>query len=90
MIARGKFGIEYFPRPDDEESRGTGWLAAAIALAAVALLVVAGVRRLLSPADDMTALAQSVLALAAHNPHPDDMTAICVRVQTRTEEESRR
>ena len=48
MIARGKFGIEYFPRPDDEESKGAGWLVAAIILAAVALVVVAGVRRFLS------------------------------------------
>ena len=52
MIARGKFGIEYFPRPDDEESKGAGWLVAAIILAAVALLVVAGVRRFLSSRDD--------------------------------------
>ena len=52
MIARGKFGIEYFPRPDDEESKGAGWLVAAIVLAAAALLVAAGVRRLLSPRDD--------------------------------------
>ncbi len=52
MIARGKFGIEYFPRPDDEESKGAGWLVAAIALAAVTLLVVAGVRRFLSSRDD--------------------------------------
>lgn len=52
MIARGKFGIEYFPRPDDEESKGAGWLVAAVVLAAVALLVAAGVRRLLSPGED--------------------------------------
>ena len=43
---------------------------------------------LLAPADDMTALAQSVLTLAAHppHPHPDDMTAICVRVEERSPE----
>ena len=52
MIARGKFGIEYFPHPEDEESKGAGWLVAAIVLAAAALLVTAGVRRLLSPHDD--------------------------------------
>ena len=52
MIARGKFGIEYFPHPQDEESRGAGWLVAAVVLAAVALLVAAGVRRFLSSRDD--------------------------------------
>ena len=52
MIARGKFGIEYFPHPQDEESKGAGWLVAAVVLAAAALLVTTGVPRLLSPRDD--------------------------------------
>ena len=65
MIARGKFGIEYFPRPDDEESKGAGWLVAAIILAAVALLVVAGVRRFLSSRDDQPLEPPSAVAEAA-------------------------
>ena len=51
-IARGRFGIEYFPRQQDEESRGAGWIVVVVALAATALLVSAGVRRLLAPSDD--------------------------------------
>ena len=68
MIARGKFGIEYFPRPDDEESKGAGWLVAAIILAAVALLVVAGVRRFLSSRDDQPAEGPAPAMSAAANP----------------------
>ena len=51
-IARGKFGIEYFPHPQNEESKGAGWIVVVVALAATALLVSAGVRRLLAPSDD--------------------------------------
>lgn len=51
-IARGKFGIEYFPHPQNEESKGTGWIVLAVALAAAGLLVSAGVRRLRAPADE--------------------------------------
>ena len=54
MIARGKFGIEYFPHPQDEESKGAGWLVTAVVLAAVALLVAAGVRRILSSRDEQS------------------------------------
>ena len=52
-FSRGKFGIEYNPRPVDEESSGAGWLVVVIALAAVAVLAAAGVRRFLSTADDV-------------------------------------
>ena len=52
-FAQGKFGIEYNSNPIDEESSGAGWLVAVIALAAVAVLAAAGVRRLISsPLDD--------------------------------------
>ncbi len=51
-IARGKFGIEYFPHPEDEESKGAGWLFAAIAVAALALVAVAVVRRMMAPQED--------------------------------------
>ena len=51
-FAQGKFGIEYNPNPIDEESSGAGWLVVVIALAAVAVLAAAGVRRLVSSAPD--------------------------------------
>ena len=51
-FAQGKFGIEYNPNPIDEESSGAGWIIAVIALAAVAVLAAAGVRRLVSSAPD--------------------------------------
>ena len=54
-FAQGKFGIEYNPNPIDEESSGAGWLVVVIALAAVAVLAAAGVRRLiLSPPDELS------------------------------------
>ena len=49
---QGKFGIEYNSNPIDEESSGVGWLVAVIALAAIAVLAAAGVRRLISSAPD--------------------------------------
>jgi len=51
-FAQGKFGIEYNANPIDEESSGAGWLVAVIALAAIAVLAAAGVRRLVSSAPD--------------------------------------
>lgn len=54
-IARGRFGIEYFPHPEDEESRGAGWIVAVVALAAVALIGVAVVRRALAPSEEESA-----------------------------------
>jgi hypothetical protein len=51
-FAQGKFGIEYNANPIDEESSGAGWLITVIALAAVAVLAAAGVRRLLSSTPD--------------------------------------
>lgn len=51
-IARGKFGIEYFPRPKDEESKGAGWIVAIIALAVVVLVGTAVVRRMLTPSEE--------------------------------------
>ena len=52
-FAQGKFGIEYNANPIDEESSGAGWLVVVIALAAIAVLAAAGVRRLISsPLDD--------------------------------------
>ena len=51
-FAQGKFGIEYNSNPIDEESSGVGWLVAVIALAAIAVLAAAGVRRLISSAPD--------------------------------------
>ncbi len=51
-IARGRFGIEYFPHPEDEESKGAGWIVAVIALAAVLLVAVAVMRRILAPSDE--------------------------------------
>ena len=51
-FAQGKFGIEYNSNPIDEESSGAGWLVAVIALAAVAVLAAAGVRRLISSSPD--------------------------------------
>ena len=42
---RGKFGIEYNPRPVDEDSPGVGWIVAAIAVSALTLVAVAAVRR---------------------------------------------
>ena len=51
-IARGRFGIEYFPHPEDEESRGAGWLVAVVAVAVVALLGAAVVRRALAPSEE--------------------------------------
>ncbi len=50
-FAQGKFGIEYNSNPIDEESSGAGWLIVVIALAAIAVLAAAGVRRLLSSSD---------------------------------------
>ena len=50
-FAQGKFGIEYNSTPIDEESSGVGWLVAVIALAAIAVLAAAGVRRLISSPD---------------------------------------
>ena len=49
-FAQGKFGIEYNANPIDEESSGAGWLVVVIALAAIAVLAAAGVRRLVSSA----------------------------------------
>ena len=38
MLARGKFGIEYNPRPIDDDSNGVGWIVlVVVALAAVSL-----------------------------------------------------
>ena len=51
-FAQGKFGIEYNSNPIDEESSGAGWLVVVIALAAVAVLAAAGVRRLISSPPD--------------------------------------
>lgn len=51
-FAQGKFGIEYNANPIDEESPGAGWLVVVIALAAIAVLAAAGVRRLVSSASD--------------------------------------
>ena len=51
-FAQGKFGIEYNANPIDEESSGAGWLVVVIALAAIAVLAAAGVRRLVSSAPD--------------------------------------
>ena len=51
-FAQGKFGIEYNANPIDEESSGAGWLVVVIALAAIAVLAAAGVRRLISSAPD--------------------------------------
>jgi hypothetical protein len=51
-FAQGKFGIEYNANPIDEESSGAGWLVVVIALAAVAVLAAAGVRRLISSSPD--------------------------------------
>ena len=51
-FAQGKFGIEYNANPIDEESSGAGWLLVVIALAAIAVLAAAGVRRLVSSASD--------------------------------------
>ena len=51
-FAQGKFGIEYNANPIDEESSGAGWLVVVIALAAIAVLAAAGVRRLVSSAYD--------------------------------------
>ncbi len=58
-IARGKFGIEYFPRREDRDSGGAGWLVAVIALSAVALVVVAVVRRIVSSPEEAPAEAPS-------------------------------
>lgn len=51
-FAQGKFGIEYNANPIDEESSGAGWLVVVIALAALAVLAAAGVRRLVSSSPD--------------------------------------
>ncbi len=51
-IARGRFGIEYFPHPEDEESKGAGWIVAVVVLAAVALIGAAVVRRVLNSPDE--------------------------------------
>ena len=50
-FARGRFGIEYNPRPVDDESSGLGWIVVAIALAALVLLLAAVMRRLRSDDD---------------------------------------
>ena len=75
-FAQGKFGIEYNPNPIDEESSGAGWLVVVIALAAVAVLAAAGVRRLiLSPPDepspiDTPVVVQTVTPVATNaTPH---------------------
>ncbi len=51
-IARGRFGIEYFPHPEDEESKGAGWIVAVVVLSAVALIGAAVVRRVLNSPDE--------------------------------------
>jgi hypothetical protein len=51
-IARGRFGIEYFPHHESEDSRGAGWIVFAVAFAAAGLLVSAGVRRILATPDE--------------------------------------
>ena len=50
-ISRGRFGIEYFPRPRDGESRVAGWLIAVVAVVAAALVVVAVARRIMAKPD---------------------------------------
>ncbi len=69
-IARGKFGIEYFPHPEDEESRGLGWLVVAIALAAVALVGVAVVPRLVSSPEEEPEPQETVEAPASGDRQP--------------------
>lgn len=73
-FAQGKFGIEYNANPIDEESSGAGWLVVVIALAAIAVLAAAGVRRLVSSAPDEPApidtpvVVQTVTPVATNAP----------------------
>ena len=57
MLARGKFGIEYNPKPLDEESSGIGWVVVAVlAVAAVSLACTVFSRlRSKSPEDEVVA-----------------------------------
>ena len=83
-IARGKFGIEYFPRPQDEESKGTGWIVVAVALAATALLVSAGVRRLLAPSDEPTPVDSPAQTAAHGEPQPSQTPAAATNAPAQT------
>ena len=67
-FAQGKFGIEYNANPIDEESSGAGWLVAVIALAAIAVLAAAGVRRLVSSAPDEPSPIEKPVAVPTTTP----------------------
>ena len=67
-FAQGKFGIEYNANPIDEESPGAGWLVVVIALAAIAVLAAAGVRRLVSSASDEPPLIDASVAVSTVTP----------------------
>ena len=67
-FAQGKFGIEYNANPIDEESSGAGWLVAVIALAAVAVLAAAGVRRLISSSPDEPSPIEKPVAVQTTTP----------------------
>ena len=57
-LARGKFGIEYDPRKLEPESSGFGWVAVAVAFAALISLTFVIVKRIRSEEPDAVPLAE--------------------------------
>ncbi len=74
-IARGRFGIEYFPHPEDEESKGAGWIVAVIALAAMLLVGVAVVRRIMAPSEEEPEPQEAASKVVERQPTSDERHA---------------
>ena len=74
-FSRGPFGIEYNPRPLEEDSGGWGWILVVIALVTVASLAWTIVGRLRSSGDDVPTVQISPPEPPAPQP-PHDRTGV--------------
>ena len=61
-LARGKFGIEYDPRKLEPESSGFGWVAVAVAFAALISLTLVVVKRMRNVEPDAVLVAETPVA----------------------------
>ena len=78
-LVRGKYGVEFTPRPTDDDSSGLGWIFAAVSLVAVISLVATLIGRLRSShegAEEAASIAaESHPAPAAKSPVPPRVTS---------------
>ena len=70
MLERGKFGIEYNPKPLDDDSSGLGWIVLAVVAVAAVSLVWTLISRIMSksPEDDIVDPPKPVVVAAPQAP----------------------